>query len=99
VVAMIHTLGIYPPGTVVVLSDGSFGVVLNINFKHRLKPLVLLYDRDASPEQPHTVDLREQAGLSILQAVPRDQLPRPVLRYFRIKRWTGYVIQSTIQST
>lgn len=99
VVAMIHTLGIYPPGTVVVLSDGSFGVVLNINFKHRLKPLVLLYDRDASPEQPHIVDLREQADLSILQAVPRDQLPQPVLRYFRIKRWTGYVIQSTIQST
>jgi HD-GYP domain-containing protein (c-di-GMP phosphodiesterase class II) len=98
VVAMIHTLGVYPPGTVVELSDGSFGLVLNINFNHRLKPLVLIYDPTASAEHPHTVDLLETAELTIIRAMSRDELPRPVVEYFRLKRWTGYFIQSSMRT-
>ncbi len=98
VVAMIHTLGVYPPGTVVALSDNALGLVLNINFKHRLKPLVLIYDPTAPPEQPHTVDLLEQSGLTILRAMPREELAQEVVEYFRIKRWTGYFIQASMRT-
>ncbi len=98
VVAMIHTLGVYPPGTVVALSDDSFGLVLNINFKYRLKPLVLIYDQAAPADNPHTVDLLEESGITILRAVSRDELPRMVIEYFRIKRWTGYFIQSSMRT-
>ncbi len=97
VVALIHTLGVYPPGTVVSLSDGSFGLVLNINFQNRLKPLVLIYHQ-VPPEQPHTVDLLAEPALTILRAMPREELPRPIVDYFRLKRWTGYFIQSTMRT-
>jgi hypothetical protein len=96
-VALIQTLGVYPPGTVVSLSDGSFGLVLNINFKNRLKPLVMIYHQ-VPAEEPHTIDLLAEPALTILRAVPREELPRPIVDYFRLKRWTGYFIQSTVRT-
>jgi HD-GYP domain-containing protein (c-di-GMP phosphodiesterase class II) len=98
VVAMIQTFGVYPPGTVVTLSDGTLGLVLNINFETRLKPLVLLYDPEASQENPTTVDLSGGSQLAILRAMPRAQLPPMVADYFHIKRWTGYFIQSSMRT-
>jgi HD-GYP domain-containing protein (c-di-GMP phosphodiesterase class II) len=98
VVAMIQAFGVYPPGTVVILSDRSLGLVLNINFDVRLKPLVLLYDPGASKEAPPTVDLSLESGLSIVRAMPRGKLPPPVAEYFHLKRWTGYFIQSSMRS-
>ena len=97
VVAMIQTLGVYPPGTVVSLSDGSFGLVLNINFKNRMKPLVLIY-HPTPGQEPHTVDLLEEPELTILRVVPREELPYPIVEFFRLKRWTGYFIQSTVRT-
>ncbi|HNK13297.1 MAG TPA: DUF3391 domain-containing protein [Nitrospira sp.] len=97
-VAMIQTLGVYPPGTVLALSDGRFAQVLNINFKYRLKPLVLLYDEQTPAEQPVTADLQSQDQLTILRGMSRDELPRKVVEYFRLKRYTGYFIQSSIRA-
>ncbi len=97
VVALIHTLGVYPPGTVVCLSNGAFGLVLNINFKHRLKPLVLIFHQVPTDPQ-HTVDLLAERDLSILHAVAPEELPRPMVEYFRLKRWTGYFIQSSMRT-
>ena len=90
-------LGVYFLGTVVSLSDGSFGLVLNINFKNRMKPLVLIYHRQPGQDS-HIVDLLQDPVLTILRAVPREELPRPIVEYFRLKRWTGYFIQSTMRT-
>lgn len=98
VVAMIQTFGVYPPGTVVTLSNGSLGLVLNINFDVRLKPLVLLYDPDAATEAPPTIDLSLKSGLTIVRAMPRAHLPPAAAQYFHLKRWTGYFIQSSMRT-
>ncbi|MBA2485946.1 MAG: DUF3391 domain-containing protein [Nitrospira sp.] len=99
VVAMIQTFGVYPPGTVVTLSNGSLGLVLNINFDVRLKPLVLIYDPAASKDSPPTIDLSLESGPSIVRAMSRAELPPAVAKYFHIKRWTGYFIQSSMRSS
>ena len=98
VVAMIQTFGVYPPGTVVTLSDGSLGLVLNINFDIRLKPLVLIYDPAASKDSPLTADLSLESEPTIVRAMSRAELPRAVAEYFHIKRWTGYFIQSSMRT-
>ena len=72
--------------------------MLNINFKYRVQPLVLLYDQAAPADQPHIVDLQSEPDLSILRALPRAELPDNVVEYFRIKRWTGYFVQSSIRA-
>jgi HD-GYP domain-containing protein (c-di-GMP phosphodiesterase class II) len=98
VVAMIQTFGVYPPGTVVTLSDRSLGLVLNINFDVRLKPLVLIYDPDAPKDSPPTIDLSLEPELTIVRAVPHASLPPAVAEYFHIKRWTGYFIQASMRT-
>ncbi len=98
VVAMIQTFGVYPPGTVVTLSDGSLGLVLNINFEIRLKPLVLIYDPAASKDSPPTIDLSLQSEPTIVRAMSRAELPCAVAEYFHLKRWTGYFIQSSMRT-
>ncbi len=98
VVAMIQIFGVYPPGTVVTLSDGSLGLVLNINFDIRLKPLVLLYKPDAQKDSSPTIDLSSEPELSIVRAMARSKLPPAIAEYFRLKRWTGYFIQSSMRT-
>lgn len=91
-------LGCASPGTVVALSDGSFGLVLNIIFKYRLNPLVLVCAHGTPADPSHTVDLLVEPALTILRAMLRDELPRNVVQYFRLKRWTGYFIQSSMRT-
>jgi HD-GYP domain-containing protein (c-di-GMP phosphodiesterase class II) len=98
VVAMIQTFGVYPPGTVVALSDGSLALVLNINFEVRLKPLVLVYAPGSPADSPSTVDLSLESSLTIVRAISRANLPPALAEYFHIKRWTGYFIQSSMRT-
>ena len=42
--AFIKMMGIYPPGSVVQLSDERFAMVMTVNAAHPLKPRVLVYD-------------------------------------------------------
>lgn len=57
--AFIRCVGIYPPGTVVLLNTGAVGVVIASSQQARLQPLVmLLRDPEGQPfEQRHVVDL------------------------------------------
>jgi len=43
---MIKMMGIYPPGTVVMLSDKRVGIVMAVNSDSMLYPDVLIYDAD-----------------------------------------------------
>jgi len=53
-------LGIYPPGSVVELSSGEVGIVLESNVKQRLRPQILVVkDRNKRPVQ-NFVDMSEK---------------------------------------
>ncbi|NLG95272.1 MAG: HD-GYP domain-containing protein, partial [Acetomicrobium flavidum] len=64
---LISALGLYPPGTVVELSDGSTAVVISSNPGDLLRPVVLLlYDSEGNPiAQSHPIDLKEAPNLYI----------------------------------
>lgn len=58
--AFIRTMGIYPPGTLVQLSDGRCGVVVAAAPPHaRLCPQVLVYDLDTPRREALILDLSE----------------------------------------
>lgn len=98
VVAMIQTFGVYPPGTVVALTDGTFGLVLNINLELRLKPLILAYNPASPKGRPEIVDLAQVGDRSIVRALSKNELPQEIKEYLQLKRWTGYFIQSSIHT-
>ncbi len=61
VVEFIRAIGLYPTGTLVELSTGEVGVVVEQNFKRRLKPkIILVLDAVKNPiRKPVMIDLAE----------------------------------------
>jgi HD-GYP domain-containing protein (c-di-GMP phosphodiesterase class II) len=54
----IECLGIYPPGSVVEMSNGEVAIVIEANQKQRLKPkIILLLDEDKKSRRERIVDL------------------------------------------
>lgn len=98
VVAFIQTLSVYPPGTVVQLTDDSFGLVISINFHTRMRPLILLYDPLVPADNPPIVDLANDHDLSISRRVAKQELSHDVADYLNLTRWTGYFLQSTMNA-
>ncbi|MEC4673482.1 MAG: metal-dependent phosphohydrolase, partial [Nitrospirota bacterium] len=92
IVVLIRILGVYPPGSFVQLSDQSIGMVININAKNRLRPLVLLYTAEMSTVEAVVIDLEQQEELSITQNLrPRD-LPLEIVEYLSPKRMINYTL-------
>jgi len=78
--AFIRMMGIYPPGSVVQLSDERYAVVMSVNTARPLKPEVMVYERQTtSAEVVHLLDLQQAPQLNILRSLRPQQLPRPVL--------------------
>ena len=100
VVALVRVLGVYPPGSLVLLSDESIGMVVNINVENRLRPLILLYREDAPSDQAEILDLEEDEDLTICQNLrPRD-VSSEAAEYLNPRRMVHYLVgQSENQLT
>ena len=78
VVSLIRQLGVYPPGSLVHLSNKKIGIVTSVNLANRLRPVILVYDEYTSPDEPIVLYLSEEdEALSIVSAIrPGDLSPR-----------------------
>lgn len=90
----IHTMGIYPPGTVVKLSDGSVGLVVAVDPKSLLKPQVLLYNEDIPRTEAVMIDLRQFNDLSITDVLKVGDYPDRIFSYLGIQERVGYFYDS-----
>lgn len=73
-------VGVYPPGSIVLLSDQSFGMVMKLNNTDRLKPYVLIYDPAIRRERSLLIDLAEE-NLAIEKACKYNEIPKTVFDY------------------
>lgn len=77
--AFIRMMGVYPPGSIVQLTDGRFAQVHVVNASRPLKPVLLVHE-PSTQEQPFQVlDLGQLPGVSVQRSLRADQLPRAVL--------------------
>ena len=98
VVALIQMLSVYPPGTVVELNDKSLGLVISINLQSRMRPLIILYDPTVNQENPNIANLSYDTHRTIVRSVTKNELSREVSDYLNLSRWTGYFINSSLES-
>jgi HD-GYP domain-containing protein (c-di-GMP phosphodiesterase class II) len=77
----IKDLGVYPPGSIVQLSNGTLGLVVAVNHAELLKPGVLIYDAMVPRNEANIVDLVDAPDVHIEQAVRRDSVPFDALEY------------------
>lgn len=67
--ALIRMLGVYPPGTVVQLSNETFGLVLMANTARSLQPCVLVHDPRVPRHEAVPLDLENTPGLVIRRGI------------------------------
>jgi len=79
--AFIRMVGVYPPGSIVQLSDGRFAQVQAVNAARPLKPMVLVHDPRTPRSEALLLDLQTTPDLSIQRSLRADQLPRSALDY------------------
>lgn len=90
---LVKSLGVYPPGTLVKLSNDAVGLVMNVNVGSPLRPCVLVYDEEIPKEDGIILDLsRESRELSISSSIRPGLLQRQIFDYLNPrKRITYYV--------
>ncbi len=88
--AFIRCLGVYPPGTIVQLSNGFIGMVSTVNTARPMKPVVVVYDADVPKEEAILLDMDTQPELSIGKAIRPVQVPREVYNYLSPRKRVSY---------
>jgi putative nucleotidyltransferase with HDIG domain len=86
----IKSLGVYPPGSIVLLNDGMYGVVVSVNPRKLLRPFIMVHDRRVERDTPHILDLGEVADTSISKCLRADQLPKDVADYLQCRQKLSY---------
>jgi putative nucleotidyltransferase with HDIG domain len=78
---LIRCLGVYPPGSLVQLSNEAVCMVSSINTARPLRPTVVVYDAKTPREAPMIVDLAHETEINIRAALRRSQVPPRALEY------------------
>lgn len=86
---LIKLLGIYPPGTIVQLNDGSLGLVVSPG-KESLRPKVLVYDPDIPKDEAPVIDMAEASDLKIEEPLKPASLPPDVLAWLNPRQRLSY---------
>lgn len=88
----IRCLGVYPPGTVVELSNGSVGMVMAVNPKNQLNPSVVLYDEEVPKKEALIVDLADEEDLRVEKSIRLAHLEPKVLEYLSPRTRITYFV-------
>ncbi|THF67034.1 DUF3391 domain-containing protein [Pseudothauera nasutitermitis] len=90
--AFVKTLGVYPPGSFVHLSNGAVGLVVETNPAALLTPLVMLHDADIPRSEAMLLDLRD-LDLKIESVAHPAKLPVEVVEYLAPRGRLDYYIE------
>lgn len=91
--AFVKTLGVYPPGSFVELSNGAVGLVIESDSADILHPLVMLHDPEIPRAEAILLDLRD-TDLVVASAVNPATLPVEVVEYLAPRGRVDYYIES-----
>jgi len=86
----VRCLGVYPPGTIVQLSNGVIGMVATINTSKPMKPMIVAYDAEIPKEEAILVDLDAESDVNIAKAIRPVQLPREIYNYLSPRKQVSY---------
>ena len=86
----IRFMGVYPPGTVVGLSNEALGLVIKVNAARALKPTVIVYDADIPKSEALILDLGNEPDINISRAIRPALLPPAVFDYLSPRRRVSY---------
>ena len=92
----VRCLGVYPPGTIVQLSNGLIGMVATINTAKPMRPMVVVYDEDVPKDEAILVDMGAEADVNIAKAIRPAQLPRDIFNYLNPRQQVSYYFDAGV---
>lgn len=95
---MIRSLGVYPPGSIVKLSDNAIGMVISVNPHKSLRPWVLLYDAAVPKEEATMLNLETEDELRISKVIRPAALPARVHAYLSPRKRITYFFDGGLPS-
>ncbi len=92
--AFVRMMGIYPPGSVLHLSDGRFALSVAVDPANAMKPKVLIHDPAVPVEEALVVALADHPDLGIQRAIKPMALPRTAFDYLQPRKRTSFFIET-----
>jgi putative nucleotidyltransferase with HDIG domain len=92
IIALIKNLGVYPPGTLVELSNGKLGMVIRTERDKSMRPTLILYDETSPREEAPIIHLPEEEELNIVRSLRPSDVTPEVMAYLRPGRMTGFFV-------
>ncbi|MEF3020657.1 HD-GYP domain-containing protein [Vibrio mimicus] len=90
---LVKFMGVFPPGTVVQLSNDMVGLVISVNAGNLLYPNVLIYDPSVPRSQAPIIDLADR-DLKIVNAILPNKLPDKIRDYLNPRSRISYFFDS-----
>ncbi len=93
----IRCMGVYPPGTLVKLSDEALGMVISINSGKPLRPSVLIYDPSVPKNEAIILDLSHEIDIDISASLKPSQLSPEAYDYLSPRKRMSYFLDAPKQ--
>ena len=91
--AFIRMMGVYPPGSVVQLTDERYALVSAVNSSRPLKPRVLVHDTHVPRDEALLLDLEEATDVGIRRSLKPQQLPAAAAEYLAPRQRIAYFFE------
>lgn len=91
----IRFMGVYPPGTVVGLSNEALGLVIKVNAARPLRPTLIVYDPTVPKQEAILLDLEDEKEINISRAIRPGQLLPEVFAYLSPRRRVSYYFDAS----
>jgi len=94
----VRMMGVYPPGSVVQLTDERFALVVSVNSARPLKPSVVVHDPHVPPDEALVIDLENEPEVGIRRSLKPLQLPKAAFDYLSPRKRMCYFFERARES-
>jgi len=94
--SFIKSMGVYPPGSIVELSNGALGLVTSVNRSNTLRPLVALWQEGVKAEDAPLIDLGVETEVKIVRSLRPADLEPEVRDYLNPRARTAYFYSKAV---
>ena len=90
----VRCMGVYPPGTLVRLTDESIGLVVAANFGMPLRPKILIFDPSVPKHEATVLDLQKTPELSVKDSLKAGEIGVEVYEYLSPRTHVTYFFEA-----
>jgi len=90
---LIKMVGVYPPGSIVQLTDDRYAQVVTVNASRPLKPRIMVFDAAVPPDEALLIDLEHCHGVGIRRSLKPTALPREAYDYLSPRPCVAYFFE------